>query len=160
MIDEYLWGEPVFEKKRPVYFLLDMGKLKIANNIYKQKIESVTGEPVKQEGYYESFDMKFVDLKIFHTHVDVISLLDEARMETETFQVFEKFDFGIQYQSLIDKDSSSTLPDTIVNLNLKEVRLNFDRIVLNQLFKVKSFYFNGSYNLALEFLSAQKNRMA
>jgi len=32
VIDEYLWGDPLLEKKRPVYFLLDMGKLKIENS--------------------------------------------------------------------------------------------------------------------------------
>jgi len=34
IIDEYLFGEPVLEKKRPVYFLLDMGKLYIDNKVY------------------------------------------------------------------------------------------------------------------------------
>ncbi len=33
IIDDYLFGEPVFEKKRPIFFLLDMGKLKINNTM-------------------------------------------------------------------------------------------------------------------------------
>jgi hypothetical protein len=49
-------------------------------------------------GFYGSVDMNFVDLKILYSYVDIESLLDPARIETETFEVFEKFDFGIQYQ--------------------------------------------------------------
>jgi len=49
--------------------------------------------------------MKFVDLKITHSHVDVLSLLDQSRVD-ETFQVFEKFDFGIQYQRRLLNEAS------------------------------------------------------
>lgn len=104
VIDEYLFGDPVMEKKRPFYFLLDMGKLKIENKLYKQTIECIAGTNERHEGYYESFDMRFVDLKVFHSHVDIDSLLEVFRKEPEElkadpniFQVFEKFNFGIQY---------------------------------------------------------------
>ena len=75
--------------------------------------------------------MNFVDLKILYSYVDVDSLLDEAKIEHETFEVFEKFDFGIQYQNLLNQDSENQMPDSILNLKFKEMRLNFDRVLLN-----------------------------
>ena len=57
------------------------------------------------------------------------------------------------------QSNSDKLPEMIVNLKLKEVALNFDRVILNQLFKVKSFYFQGSYNLAKAFMKQQMGRM-
>jgi len=138
VIDEYLWGDPLLEKKRPVYFLLDMGKLKIENSQYKQNIEHLQGPAEQREGFYESFDMKFVDLKMIHSHVDVESLLEasnkdsqDSKADKNTFQVFEKFDFGIQFQKLVLDDEHKQLPETIVNLKLKQVRLHFDRVILN-----------------------------
>jgi hypothetical protein len=94
-----------------------------------------------------------MDLKITYSNTDVAALLDESRHEKETFEVFEKFDFGIQVQTLLGQNNLAKLPELIVNLKLKEVQLNFDRVILNQLFKVKSFYFEGSYNLAKAFMT-------
>ena len=97
MIDEYLFGETVFNQQKPVYFLLDMGRLKIRNKVYNFDIEPLgEGDPAsEQSGFYGSVDMNFVDLKILYSYVDIESLLDPTRIETETFEVFEKFDFGI-----------------------------------------------------------------
>ena len=131
VIDEYLFGEPILEKKKPVYFLLDMGKLKIQNTMCEQLIETMAGEVTKREGFYESFDMQFMDLKITYSYTDVAALLDESRLEKETFEVFEKFDFGIQVQSLLGQNNQAKLPEMIVNLKLKQVQLNFDRVILN-----------------------------
>jgi len=94
-----------------------------------------------------------MDLKITYSNTDVTALLDESRHENETFEVFKKFDFGIQVQTLLSKDNLANIPRLIVNLKLDEVQLNFDRVILNQLFKVKSFFFEGSYNLAKEFMT-------
>ena len=76
-------------------------------------------------------------------------------MAHETFTLFDKFNFGFQYLSLVDKSPATVTPETIINLMFQKLLINYDRTIFCQLLKVYGFFNHGSWNRALDSMIAQ-----
>ena len=90
----------------------------------KKKIKSS-----KQVGIYDTFEMKFEDLKIIFSQEGIEGLLDQKNFGHETFMVFDKFNFGFQYLSLMNKNAETIIPEKIVNLMFQKLLINYDRAI-------------------------------
>ena len=95
IVDEYLLAEKVLDPAKPAYFLVDMGRWTASNCVIRNLIEAIPTskalilesksdpskeipslETTKQVGIYETFEMKFEDLKIIYSQEGIEGLLD------------------------------------------------------------------------------------
>ena len=118
IIDEYLLAEEVQDAVRPCYFLIDMGNWRVSNGVVTVNIEveppawiykesESTTQVIRKDFLFETWDVTIADIKIVYNYHSYESLLIDQ--QNLNFQVFDKFTFGLQYQTLVSDIDDATL---------------------------------------------------